>query len=182
MYATHCPMVNIHVPNMVSQCQTIKKFWAGQESAQTDGQTDGQTDRQKDRQSDSYIPPWTSFTGGIINNLCSRRLGKWKYTFYLDLFEGVPLTDFENLERVWRKTCSLKHGIGKLHVGYNSIIVLKTSSNHCTIPFTFGGGSSLCRIFSLSCWKDSARNGGCPAKNITIYTDGSTDWSTFQVL
>ena len=34
----------IHVPNMVSQCQTIKKLWAGHESAQTDGQTDGQTE------------------------------------------------------------------------------------------------------------------------------------------
>ena len=29
---------------MVSECQTIKKLWAGHESAQTDGQTDGQTD------------------------------------------------------------------------------------------------------------------------------------------
>ena len=58
----------IHVPNMVSQCQTIKKLWAGHESAQTDGQTDGRTDtdRQTDRQSDFYIPPWTSFAGGII--------------------------------------------------------------------------------------------------------------------
>ena len=42
---------------MVSQCQTIKKLWAGHESAQTDGQMD--------RQSDFYIPPWTSFAGGI---------------------------------------------------------------------------------------------------------------------
>ena len=38
---------------MVSQCQTIKKLWAGHETAQTDGQTDGQTDRE----SDFYIPP-----------------------------------------------------------------------------------------------------------------------------
>ena len=37
---------------MVSQCQTIKKLWAGHESAQTDGQTDGQTDRRTDRQTD----------------------------------------------------------------------------------------------------------------------------------
>ena len=37
---------------MVSQCQTIKKLWAGHESAQTDGQTDGQTDRQTDRRTD----------------------------------------------------------------------------------------------------------------------------------
>ena len=27
-------------PNLVSQCQTIKKLWAGHESAQTDGQTE----------------------------------------------------------------------------------------------------------------------------------------------
>ena len=33
---------NTHVPTLVSQCQTIKKLWAGHESAQTDGQTDGQ--------------------------------------------------------------------------------------------------------------------------------------------
>ena len=48
-----------HVQNMVNQCQSKKKVigWT-----QTDGQTDGQTDRQ----SDSYIPPWTSFTDGII--------------------------------------------------------------------------------------------------------------------
>ena len=37
---------------MVGQCQTIKKLWAGHESAQTDGQTDGQTDRQTDRRTD----------------------------------------------------------------------------------------------------------------------------------
>ena len=30
---------------MVSQCQTIKKLWAGHESAPTDVQTDGRTDR-----------------------------------------------------------------------------------------------------------------------------------------
>ena len=29
---------NTHVPTLVSQCQTIKKLWAGHESAQTDGQ------------------------------------------------------------------------------------------------------------------------------------------------
>ena len=29
-----------HMPNMVSQCQSKKKLWAGYESAQTDGQTD----------------------------------------------------------------------------------------------------------------------------------------------
>ena len=34
-------MVVPHVPNMVIQCQTIKKLWAGNESAQTDGQIDG---------------------------------------------------------------------------------------------------------------------------------------------
>ena len=50
---------------MVSQCQTIKKLWAGHESAQTDGHTDGRTDRQTDRQSDFYIPPLTSLAGGI---------------------------------------------------------------------------------------------------------------------
>ena len=32
--------------NMVSQCQTIKKLWAGHESVQTDRQTDGLTDGQ----------------------------------------------------------------------------------------------------------------------------------------
>ena len=37
---------------MVSQCQTIKKLWAGHESAQTDGQTDGRTDRRTDRRTD----------------------------------------------------------------------------------------------------------------------------------
>ena len=37
---------------MVSQCQTIKKLWAGHESAQTDGQTDGQADGQTDGQTD----------------------------------------------------------------------------------------------------------------------------------
>ena len=34
-----------HVANMVSQCQTIKKLWAGHESAQTDGHIDRGTDR-----------------------------------------------------------------------------------------------------------------------------------------
>ena len=33
----------------------------------TDEQTDRRTDRQTDRQGDSYIPPQTSFAGGIIN-------------------------------------------------------------------------------------------------------------------
>ena len=37
---------------MESQCQTIKKLWAGHESAQTDGQTERQTDRQTDGQTD----------------------------------------------------------------------------------------------------------------------------------
>ena len=47
-----------HVPNMVSQCQTKTKLWAGHESVrQTDRQTDRQMDRQTDGQSDSYIPP-----------------------------------------------------------------------------------------------------------------------------
>ena len=57
---------------MVSQCQTIKKLWAGEESAQTDGQTVGQTDRQ----TDSYIPPLNFVPGGynkhfILHNLCN---------------------------------------------------------------------------------------------------------------
>ena len=33
-----------------------------------DRQTDGQTDRQTDRQGDSYIPPQTSFAGGIMTS------------------------------------------------------------------------------------------------------------------
>ena len=48
---------------MVSQCQTIKKLWAGHESAHTDGQTD----RQTDRQSDSYYP--LNFVRGGYNNI-----------------------------------------------------------------------------------------------------------------
>ena len=48
---------------MVSQCQTIKKLWAGHESAQTDGQTD----RRTDRQSDFYIPTELRSVGGIKN-------------------------------------------------------------------------------------------------------------------
>lgn len=35
-----------------------------------------------------------------------------------------------------------------------------------SIPFTFGGGNSLCKIFSFSCWKDSAKKGGCPVEFI----------------
>ena len=37
-----------HGDTPMCQCQTIKKLWAGHESAQTDRQTDGQTDRVSD--------------------------------------------------------------------------------------------------------------------------------------
>ena len=52
------------MPNMVSQCQTKKGM--GRPDTNLHRQTDRETDGQTDRQSDSYIPPWTSFKGGII--------------------------------------------------------------------------------------------------------------------
>ena len=54
---------------MVSQCQTIKKLWAGHESAQTDGQTDGRKDGRTDGQTDRVISiyPLNFVRGGYKN-------------------------------------------------------------------------------------------------------------------
>ena len=63
MYATHRLMV-IYTYAKYGKPMSNKKMY-GQDTnlhRQTDRETDGQTDRQ----SNSYIPPWTSFMGGII--------------------------------------------------------------------------------------------------------------------
>ena len=69
MYATHRLMV-------IHPCAKYGKPMSNHEKVMgwtrictdrwTDRWTDRQTDEQTDRQSDFYIPPWTSFAGGII--------------------------------------------------------------------------------------------------------------------
>ena len=60
----------IHLCNIKALSPFVKKLWLRLSLLWTDGRTygrtDGQTDRQTDRQGDSYIPPQTSFAGGII--------------------------------------------------------------------------------------------------------------------
>ena len=60
MYATHRLMVT-HACAKYGKPMTNHKKVMGR----TRICTDRRTDRQTDRQSDSYIPPWTSFAGGI---------------------------------------------------------------------------------------------------------------------
>ena len=48
------------LPSIINIHQGIQKLWTGH---------DLQTDGRKDRQSDSYIPPGTSFVGGIVSKL-----------------------------------------------------------------------------------------------------------------
>ena len=46
---------------------TVQKLLPRLSFLWTDEQTERRTDRQTDRQGDSYIPPQTSFAGGIKN-------------------------------------------------------------------------------------------------------------------
>ena len=55
----------IHLCNIKALSLLVQKLWSRLSLLWTDGRTDGQTDRQTDRQGDSYIPPQTSFAGGI---------------------------------------------------------------------------------------------------------------------
>ena len=50
---------------MKAQSLSVQKLMPRLSLLWTDGRTDGRTDRQTDRQGDSYIPPQTSFAGGI---------------------------------------------------------------------------------------------------------------------
>ena len=73
MYATHHLMV-LHPCGKYGKPVSNHKKVMGRTRICTDRRTDRQTDRwtdrqidrQTDRQSDFYIPPWTSFLGGII--------------------------------------------------------------------------------------------------------------------
>ena len=68
MFATHRLMV-IHPCAKYGKPMSNHKKVMGRTRICTEGRTDRRTDRrtQTDRQSDFYIPPWTSFAGGIIN-------------------------------------------------------------------------------------------------------------------
>ena len=61
------PMMHLHTRFDNPNCYGTKVMERTRSG--TDGQTDGQTDRQTDGHGDSYIPPQTSFAGGIINSI-----------------------------------------------------------------------------------------------------------------